>query len=308
MWRDRRLHDRSLPLAVGGASVAILVLALYVHYEQTFGILAHVLLVVAALLNQNCLVAALSERVGKRADQIQELNVKFQEKVDHQVREIERLRDFLSPHVADLVVNDSEEDLLATHRRYIACLFCDIRNFTSLSEGIEPEEAISFLQDYHARIGGLVDDHDGTIGFRAGDGLMIFFNYPVPCDEPVLDAVRLALAIRETLGTLLERWIRLGFPVGIGIGITAGYATLGMIGRVGGAGYTAIGNPVNLAARLCDQTGDGEILIDQRAYLDVENAVTVAPAGARQLKGVSKPVESYFVRGLAAAEGDEERS
>ncbi len=115
----------------------------------------------------------------------------------------------------------------------------------------------------------------------------------------MLDAVRLALAIRETLATLLERWIRLGFPVGIGIGITAGYAMLGMIGRIGGAGYTAIGNPVNLAARLCDQTGDGEILIDQRAYLDVEELVAVEPAGVRQLKGVSKPVESYLVLGLA---------
>lgn len=304
MWRDRRLHGSNLPFAVGSAAVAILLATLYLYFERSFEILAYVLLVVAALLNQNCLVHALFDRVNRQAGEIQELNVKLAAKLEHQTREIERLdrlREFLSPHVADLVVNDNQADLLASHRRYIACLFCDVRNFTALSEGTEPEEAISFLQDYHARIGGLADDYNGTIGFRAGDGLMIFFNDPVPCDDPVLDAVRLALAIRGTLGTLLDRWIRLGFPVGIGIGITAGYATLGMIGRVGGAGYTAVGNPVNIAARLCDQTGDGEILIDQRAYLDVESAVAVEPAGTRQLKGVSKPVESYLVSGLADA-------
>ncbi len=311
MWRDRRLHGSNLPVAVGSAAVVILVATLYLYYERSFEILAYMLLVVGALLNQNCLVHGLFDRINRQAGEIQELNIKLAAKLEHQIQEIQgldRLREFLSPHVAAVVVNGNRADLLASPRRHVACLFCNIRNFTAFSEGLEPEEATSLLHDYHARVGSLADDYNGRIGFRAGDGLMVFFNDPLPCDEPVLDAVRLALAIRETLATLLERWIRLGFPVGIGIGITAGYAMLGMIGRIGGAGYTAIGNPVNLAARLCDQTGDGEILIDQRAYLDVEELVAVEPAGVRQLKGVSKPVESYLVLGLAGTEPNEETS
>jgi class 3 adenylate cyclase len=304
LWRDRRQHGSNLPLVVGSAAVAILMATLYIHFERSFEILSYVLLVVAALLNQNCLVQGLAEQVRKQAGEIQDLNVKLAAKVERQFREIERLdrlREFLSPQVAELVVNDGKGDLLGSHRRYIACLFCDIRNFTALSEGVEPEEAIAFLQEYHERIGGLVDAVNGTIGFRAGDGLMIFFNDPVPCDRPVLDAVELALRIRDAIGPSLQRWQKLGFPVGIGIAVTAGYATLGLIGRIGGAGYTAIGNPVNLAARLCDQTADGEILIDQRAYLDVEDEIMAESAGTRHLKGIAKPVESYLVRGRAGS-------
>jgi class 3 adenylate cyclase len=300
---ERRLHGRSLPLAIGAAGVLLILFVLYVHFDQSLEILAYVCLVAAALINQNHLLGAYAGEVEQQADAIRQLNARLEAKVERQGQEIERLdrlRDFLSPRVAELVVAGGEDRLLDSHRRYIACLFCDIRHFTALTEGSEPEDTIAFLQEYHARVGELADRHNGTIGFRAGDGLMVFFNDPIPCEAPVLDAVRLALDIRESVQALCGHWERLGFTAGIGIGIAAGYATLGMIGASGGAGYTAIGNPVNIAARLCDQAADGEILLDQRAYLDVEGEVAAEPARTRELKGVSKPVETYRVAGLAS--------
>lgn len=160
---------------------------------------------------------------------------------------------------------------------------------------MEPEEAISLLQGYHERIGGLVANRHGTIGFRAGDGLMVFFNDPFPCEQPVLDAVKLALEIREASQDLCAHWRRLGHSIGIGIDIASGYATLGLVGARGRADYTAIGNVVNIAARLCDQAKDGEILMDQHAYLDVEDQIAAEPYGARMLKGVGHPVETYSI-------------
>jgi class 3 adenylate cyclase len=300
---ERKLHGKSLPLGIGAAGVLLILFVLYVHFEQSLEILAYVCLVVAALLNQNQLLGAYAGQVEQQAATIRQLNQRLEAKVERQGQEIERLdrlRDFLSPRVAELVVAGGEARLLDSHRRYIACLFCDIRQFTALTEGAEPEDTIAFLQAYHARVGELADRHNGTIGFRAGDGLMVFFNDPIPCDAPAQDAVRLALDIRDAVQRLCRDWERLGFTAGIGIGIAAGYATLGMIGTSGGAGYTAIGNPVNIAARLCDQAADGEIMLDQRAFLDVEGAVTAQPVGSRQLKGVSKPVETYSVEGKAS--------
>ena len=300
---ERKLHGNTLPLAIGAVGVLLILFVLYVHFEQSLEILAYVCLVVAALLNQNQLLGAYAGQVEQQAATIRQLNERLEAKVERQGQEIERLdrlRDFLSPKVAELVLAGGEARLLDSHRRYIACLFCDIRQFTALTEGAEPEDTITFLQAYHARVGELADQHNGTIGFRAGDGLMVFFNDPIPCDAPALDAVRLALDIRDAVQRLCRDWQRLGFSAGIGIGIAAGYATLGMIGTSGGAGYTAIGNPVNIAARLCDQAADGEILLDQRAYLDVEGQVTAQPAESRQLEGVSKPVETYSVEGTVS--------
>lgn len=301
IWTERAQHGRNLPLAVGAIGVGLILLVLYVHFEQSLEILAYVCLMVAALLNQNHLVGAYARRLEEQTSEIAELNARLEDKVERQSGEIERLdklRDFLSPKVAELVVEGGEAKLLDSHRRYIACLFCDIRNFTAFTEGAEPEDTIAVLQAFHDRIGELAGRHNGTIGFRAGDGLMVFFNDPIPCDHPVQDALELAVDIRAAVTELRHRWERLGFSFGIGIGIAAGYATLGMIGAKGGAGYTAIGNPVNIAARLCDLAEDGEILLDQRAYLDVEHAVTAEATEPRRLKGVSKPVETWRVTGL----------
>jgi class 3 adenylate cyclase len=298
LWRDRRRHEQVLPLAMGAAGVALIVFLLYVHYDTRFEILAYVLLLVAALLNQNAMVSRLYRTVRQQAREIGDLNRNLEDRVQRQVGEIERLgrlKDFLAPPVAELVVAEGKDALLESHRRYIACLFCDIRNFTPLSESVEPEEAISLLQTFHDRLGSLIAKRQGTIGYRAGDGLMVFFNDPLPCERPVLDAVELALEMRDSLEDLRERWQRLGHSIGIGIGIASGYATLGLMGSQGRADYTAIGNVVNIASRLCDQAEQGEILIDQRVYLDVEDQIEAEPCGQRSLKGVGNPIETYRV-------------
>lgn len=304
MWRDRGRHQRTVPLVVGAGGVAVLLFTLYVEYDMRFEILAYVLLVVAALLNQNAMIGALYDTVVRQADQISDFNRTLEDRVERQVREIgrlSRLKNFLAPSVAELVVAEDKEALLDSHRQYIACLFCDIRNFTAASERLEPEETIALLQTFHKEVGALVAERNGTIGYRAGDGLMVFFNDPIPCDEPVLDAVKLALDIRDVWPELRRRWQRLGHSIGVGIGIASGYATLGLVGDEGRTDYTAIGNGVNVAARLCEQAQDGEILIDQRAYLDVEDRIDAVSSDARMLKGVGEPVEVHNVRGLKAS-------
>jgi class 3 adenylate cyclase len=301
LWRDRNGHGHALPLAVGAAGVAALIFALYVRYDNRFEVFAYVLLVVAALLNQNAMVSTLYRTVRRQASQIRDFNRDLEEKVRHQVREIERLgrlKGFLAPQVAELVIAEDKEALLDSHRQYIACLFCDIRNFTSLSESVEPEEIILLLRAYHERVGDLVSKRHGTIGYRAGDGLMVFFNDPVPCEQPALDAIKLALEIQQALQDLRERWDRLGHPIGVGTGIASGYATLGLVGNQGRADYTAIGNVVNIASRLCDQAKEGEILIDQRAYLEVEDRIEAEPRGPCPLKGVGNPVVTFSVAGV----------
>jgi class 3 adenylate cyclase len=304
IWTDRAQHGRNLPLAIGAVGVGLILFVLYVHFDQSLEILAYVCLVAAALLNQNSLVGVYARQLQAQTEEIAELNARLEDKIERQSGQIERLdklRDFLSPKVAELVVEGGEAELFDSHRRYIACLFCDIRNFTAFTEAAEPEDTIAVLQAFHTQIGELAGRHNGTIGFRAGDGVMVFFNDPIPCEHPVQDALDLAGDIRAAVTDIRGRWERLGFSFGIGIGIAAGYATLGLIGAKGGAGYTAIGNPVNIAARLCDLAQDNEILLDQRAYLDVEHAVTAEAAEPRQLKGVSKPVETWRVTALPGA-------
>lgn len=298
MWRDRARHRRNIPLIVGATGLAILIFSLYVRYDNRFEILAYVLLLVGALLNQNAMLSTLYRTVRRQARHIQDLNDNLEGKVREQIGEIERLgrlKDFLAPQIAELVVAQGKETLLDSHRRYIACLFCDIRDFTGLSDSVEPEEVMGLLQTYHARVGRLAAERNGTIGFRAGDGLMVFFNDPIPCEEPVLDAVRLALDIREAVQDLRERWVRLGYPIGFGMGIAAGYATLGLVGDFGRTDYTAIGNVVNIAARLSDAAQDGEVLLDQRAYLDTARHVRAEPRGEHQFKGVGQSMEIFNV-------------
>jgi class 3 adenylate cyclase len=263
-------HHNNLPFALAVVAAAVLVTTLYVRYAIEFEIMAYVLLVIAAVLNQNVFLSFLNARVRQQTSEIEALNQNLERRVEHQDHEIgrlARLKQFLAPQVADLVVSEGKDRLLDTHRRYIACLFCDIRDFTAVSEGIEPEEVIAILQAYHETIGGLVIEHHGTIGYRAGDGLMVFFNDPIPCEQPVLDAVRLALEIRAAFDRIREPWLKLGHPIGLGLGIASGYATLGLVGFQGRTDYTAIGGAVNIAARLCDRAVDGQILLSQRASL-----------------------------------------
>jgi class 3 adenylate cyclase len=197
-----------------------------------------------------------------------------------------------------LITAEGKESLLDSHRRAIACLFSDVRNFTAFSEAVEPEEVMDVLQNVHQRMGQLVAEHGGTIGYRAGDGLMVIFNDPLTSDDPVFNAAKLGLEMRAAFEEIQRHWQKLGHEIGLGVGVSYGYATLGLIGSEGRYDYTAIGNVVNIAARLCDRADDGEILIDKRASVEIEDKVRMEAVGSLDLKGVGKPVETYRVTGL----------
>lgn len=307
LWFDRRRHGRVYPLAAGIGGGAVLLFALYVRYDERVEVLAYVLLFVGALLNQRAMIDALYEDVRGKSARIESFNRTLEGEVERQVGEIRRLsrlRDFLAPSVVDLVIAGGSEALLESHRRYVACLMSDIRNFTAFSEASEPEEAIDLLRRYHERVGALVAARGGTIGQRSGDGVMVIFNDPVPCETPVLDAVRLALDIRADWPEICRPWARLGHELGLGLGIAGGYVTLGLLGDEGRSDYTAIGKAVNLAARLCDRAGDGDILIDRRAFVDVETEIEAEPCEALRLKGFAEPVDCYRVVGLRPLDGD----
>ena len=304
LWRDRRRHRRLVPLVLGATALATLVATLYLSYDARVESLAYVLLTIAALLNWVAFLSALNQTVHRQAAAIGRLNRSLERRVESQDQEIDRLgrlKQFLAPPVAELVMTEGKDSLLATHRRYVACLFCDLRGFTALSEAIEPEEVIALLESYHASLGALVERHGGTIGFLAGDGAMVFFNDPIVCDRPVLDAAKLALDLRHDFEPIRTHWAKGGYAVGLGIGIAAGYATLGLVGFKGRSDYTAIGNVVNVAARLCDKAADGQILLGQRAYEDVEDQAQAEPLGSFDLKGVRRPVAVYDLRGLTGS-------
>jgi class 3 adenylate cyclase len=226
------------------------------------------------------------------------LNQQLEQRVAEQVGEIERmsrLRRFLPPQVADLIVTSGTEKQLESHRREITALFCDLRGFTGFSESSDPEDVMDLLRDYHAAIGKIVIKYSGTLERFAGDGVMVIFNDPVPVPNPALQAVRMALDMRVTIGALIERWRRIGHDLGFGIGIAHGFATLGTIGFEGRFDYAAIGTVSNVASRLCDEAKPGQILISPRVLLAVEDAVAVEAIGDFELKGIRRPVAAYNV-------------
>ena len=206
-----------------------------------------------------------------------------------------RLRRFLPPQVADLIVASGTEKQLESHRREITALFCDLRGYTGFSESSDPEDVMALLRDYHAAIGKIIFEYGGTLERFAGDGVMVIFNDPVPVPNPALQAVRMALDMRVTIRALIERWRRLGHDLGFGIGIAHGFATLGTIGFEGRFDYAAIGSVSNVASRLCDEAKPGQILISPRVLLAVEDAVTVEAVGDFELKGIRRPVAAYNV-------------
>jgi class 3 adenylate cyclase len=186
-------------------------------------------------------------------------------------------------------------EMATHHRTCIAALFCDLRGFTAFSEMAEPEEVMNVLQDYHQVMGRLICNHGGTIDHRAGDGIMVIFNDPIPCDYPALAAVQLALTMREEIASLCDQWNRLGYQLGFGAGISLGYATLGVVGHEGHYDYTANGSSVNLAARLADVAQDRQILLSQRAHTAIEGSVPTKPFGEIELKGFSGPSKVFML-------------
>jgi class 3 adenylate cyclase/CheY-like chemotaxis protein len=238
------------------------------------------------------------DTVQAQARELAEWNELLESRVSAQVEELERLgelRRFLSPQLAELVVSRADESLLKSHRREITVVFCDLRGFTAFSETAEPEEVMLVLGEFHRALGALVYQFEGTLERFAGDALMIFFNDPFPCEDPPLRAVRMALAMQERVAELSAGWRRRGYDLALGIGISVGYATLGRIGFEGRFDYGAVGNVVNLAARLCSEAGGGQVLLGPSAFAAVERTVAAEPIGPLSLKGFQRPVQAYLV-------------
>lgn len=222
-------------------------------------------------------------------------NARLSNAVERQRTELSR---FVSPQVADLLSSERGEQLLAGHRAYISCLFCDLRGFTAFAETAAPEELLELLREYHALVGGLIPEHHGTLEHFAGDGLMVFFNDPMPVEHHELEAVRMALAVHDRFRELAETWRRRGSELGLGIGIAAGYATLGRIGFEGRYDYGAVGPVTNLASRLSTHAATGQTLISQRVLAEIEDVVDAAPVGQVELKGFGRPIAAYELRSL----------
>jgi adenylate cyclase len=240
-------------------------------------------------------------RLEAQAIQLADWNRTLEQRVAEQLAEIERigrLKRFFSPQLAELIVSTGEEKLLESHRREVTVVFCDLRGFTAFSETSEPEEVMEVLREYHAALGELIFRFEGTLERFTGDGLMVFFNDPVPCPDPAARAVRMALAMRQRVAELTEKWRKRGHQLDLGVGIAQGYATLGKIGFEGRFDYAAIGTVTNLAARLCGEAAAGQILIAQRVCAAVEALAVFEPIGELALKGFVKPVLAYSVCAL----------
>jgi adenylate cyclase len=240
-------------------------------------------------------------QVQAQAVQLSEWNRTLEQRVSEQLRELERigrLKRFLSPQIAELIVSSKDERILESHRREITVLFCDLRGFTAFSETAAPEEVMGILREFHGAMGELIFRFEGTLERFAGDGLMVFFNDPLPCPDPAARAVRMAAAMRERTRELSLVWRKLGHELGFGVGIASGYATLGKIGFEGRYDYGAIGTVTNLGSRLCDEARPGQILISQRVYAMVEDLVDVEPIGGLDLKGFLKPVSAFNIVAL----------
>ncbi len=246
-------------------------------------------------------VKALQDEVKRQADELRSWNAKLEERVRDQVSQLERLsrlKRFVSPKIGELILSGEVDDPLQTHRREITVVFTDLRGFTAFGDSAEPEEVMGVLRDYHATLGAIVTKHEGTIEHFAGDGVMILFNDPVPVAEPELAAVRMALDMRDAVGKLSLTWKKRGHELGFGVGVANGYATMGAIGFEGRRDYGAIGPVCNLSARLCSEAKTGQVLVTQRVYGKIENAVAAEPAGEAVLRGFHRPVAMFNVTSL----------
>ena len=244
------------------------------------------------------------DTIEGQAAELAEWNRTLEQRVQQQVEQLERmgrLRRFLSPQLADLVISSGDESFLDSHRREITVVFCDLRGFTAFAEISEPEEVMGVLGDYYAALGDLVSRFEGTLERFTGDGLMAFFNDPLPCEDAPLRAVRMAVAMRSRIQGLARDWIRHGYDLSLGVGLAQGYATLGQIGFEGRSDYTAVGSVPNLAARLCAAARPWQILLSRRVHAAVEEFVTSEPVGELTLRGFSRPVSAFNVLGLDAA-------
>lgn len=262
---------------------------------------------VRAMLRIKALHDTVQEQAARLEAQARELaawNRTLEARVAAQLGELERasrLKRFLAPQLAELIVSGGDESLLDSHRRDIVVAFCDLRGYTAFAETAEPEEVIAVLRDFYAVLGPLVGRFEGTLDKFSGDGLMVFFNDPLPCPDPAERAVRMGCAMRDAIRELASGWRQRGFALGFGVGIAQGYATIGRIGFAERMDYTAIGTVTNLAARLCAQAQDGQILITRRVAAAVEDIAVLEEIGNVALKGLSQAVTVYNVASETAA-------
>jgi adenylate cyclase len=241
------------------------------------------------------------DAVRSQAAQLSEWNERLEERVREQVAQLERLgrlKGFFSPQVAEMIVSGGADELLKPHRREITMVCFDLRGFTAFTESAEPEEVMNVLAEYHKLVGGLVTNHQGTIERFAGDGMMIFFNDPIPVPDAAAQAVRMAVALRDKFAALRAQWKKRGHDLDLSCGIAQGYATLGTIGFEGRRDYAAIGTVTNLAARLCGEAKGGQILTNQKTLGLFDGLVEAEPVGPVVLKGFAQPVQAFNLLGI----------
>ena len=258
----------------------------------------------AALLATQRELEASHDQVQAQAAELAVWNKTLEERVSAQLVEIERmarLKRFFAPSLAELIVSSGNERILESHRRDIAVLFCDLRGFTAFAESAEPEEVMALLHNYHAALVPLIQTFEGTLDRFVGDGLIVYFNDPLPCPNPAERAVGLAVAMRDAVATLAQNWRRHDYQVGFGIGIAQGFATLGQIGFEGRFDYSAIGTVINTAARLCEIAKDGQILVTSRIAAAVAEVADVREIGPLTFKGLSRPLAVCNVEALKVA-------
>lgn len=247
-----------------------------------------------------------SRQVEEQAAELAEWNHTLEARVTEQVEQLDRMSKlgrFLSPKIASLIMSGEPDDLLKTRRAEVTVVYVDLRGFTSFTETTDPEDVMQVLREYHTELGKAIAAHDGTIVHFAGDGAMILFNAPMPTEDHELQAIRMTLETRESVGTLTKDWRKRGYELGFGAGIAEGYATIGTIGFKERLDYSAIGTVCNLAARLCGEASDGQILISPRVFANVEESVDVESVGELTLKGFHHSVTVYNLRGTRATNG-----
>src|SRR6476620_6545121 len=244
------------------------------------------------------------DTIRAQAAELAEWNHTLEARVAEQVEELgrmARLRRFLSPTLAEVVM-ERGETVLESHRRELAVLFADLRGWTDFSSATEPEEVMTVVGSYHAAMGELILRYEATVGWFAGDGLMVWFNDPIPCDDPAARAVRMAVEMRDAMSELTASWRKRGHELDFSLGVALGYATIGRIGFEGRYDYGAVGSVLNLASRLCDAAQPGQIVVSQRVLAEVDEIVKAEPLGALTLKGFGKPLEAFAVTAAVPVE------
>jgi class 3 adenylate cyclase len=245
-------------------------------------------------------IKAYQDEIQRQKAELADWNRTLEQRVADGVAQLERvgrLKRFFSPQLAEAIVGGDTSDPLVSHRREITVVFLDLRGFTAFTETADPEEVMGVLREYHAAMGRLILEHEGTLERFTGDGIMVFFNDPVPMPDAAPRAVRMALRMQAEVAQLAQGWQRRGYALSMGVGIAMGFATIGAIGFEGRIDYGAIGTVTNLAARLCSEAAGGEVLVSQRVVAALGAGFQTEARGEIQLKGFQRPVPVLRVCG-----------